>query len=270
MEGTMIHLSHCGYNTHNANYDVIDRPNGSGDYLFLYFIAPMKVTLNHHTTLTKPNACILYSPNARQYYGNVEIFYNSFLHFEVEEEYLSQFHIPTNTIFYPKHYTAINQYIQQILNQSITKDPLYELAIHSLLTELLITVSRDINVPHHKGVTSENILDVMKSVRIQILTNYSKNWTLPEMANLANLSVSRFHYYYKYYFHTSPKADLLETRLNQVQFLLTDQTISIKEAARLTGFDDMPHFTRLFHSKTGMTPTNYRLEFLGTEGFHKA
>ncbi len=266
----MIHLSLCGYNTHNANYDVIDRPNGSGDYLFLYFIAPMKVTLNHHTTLTKPNACILYSPNASQYYGNVEIFYNSFLHFEVEEEYLSQFHIPTNTIFYPKHYTAINQYIQQILNQSITKEPLYELAIHSLITELLITVSRDINVPHHKGVTSEHILDVMKSVRIQILTDYSKNWTLPEMANLANLSVSRFHYYYKYYFHTSPKADLLETRLNQVQFLLTDQTISIKEAARLTGFEDMPHFTRLFSSKTGMTPTKYRLEFLGIEGVHKA
>ena len=36
----MFYPGYCDYNRSNPEYDKINRPDGSGDYLFLYLITP--------------------------------------------------------------------------------------------------------------------------------------------------------------------------------------------------------------------------------------
>ena len=36
----MFHTGYCDYNRFNPDCDIINRPEGSGDYLFLYFMSP--------------------------------------------------------------------------------------------------------------------------------------------------------------------------------------------------------------------------------------
>ena len=51
-----IHI--CEYNRSNADYDIIYRPEGSGDYLFLLFKTPMRVYAGKQFSITQENACI--------------------------------------------------------------------------------------------------------------------------------------------------------------------------------------------------------------------
>ena len=61
-----IHI--CEYNRSNADYDIIYRPEGSGDYLFLLFKTPMRVYVGKQFSITQENACIFYTPGHEQHY----------------------------------------------------------------------------------------------------------------------------------------------------------------------------------------------------------
>ncbi len=97
----MIELHFCEYNRSNQDYDTIFRPSGSGDYLLLLLKTPMKVYLKERLTVTRENACILYTPGFPQHYQAVRRFCNSYLHFSSEENPAQRFQLPENRIFYP-------------------------------------------------------------------------------------------------------------------------------------------------------------------------
>ena len=43
----MFNVGYCGYNISNVDYDTINRPDGTPDYLFLYFLSPMIIELDN-------------------------------------------------------------------------------------------------------------------------------------------------------------------------------------------------------------------------------
>ena len=79
-----IHI--CEYNRSNADYDIIYRPEGSGDYLFLLFKTPMRVYAGKQFSITQENACIFYTPGHEQHYQAVQKFRNSYVHFWCNED----------------------------------------------------------------------------------------------------------------------------------------------------------------------------------------
>ena len=66
----MIQVNYCGYNYYNTDFDIIDRPKGSGDYLLLY-LTPMNVLLNNKLVNAQAKV-LLYTPNYRQWYQAVK------------------------------------------------------------------------------------------------------------------------------------------------------------------------------------------------------
>ncbi|MDE5716231.1 MAG: AraC family transcriptional regulator, partial [Lachnospiraceae bacterium] len=82
----MFHTGYCDYNRFNPDCDIINRPEGSGDYLFLYFMAPMKVQMGGRTHMTREGAFLLYTPGEPQIYEAVRQFKNSFVHFTCDDD----------------------------------------------------------------------------------------------------------------------------------------------------------------------------------------
>ncbi len=64
----MFKVGYCGYNIRNVDYDTIDRPDGSSDYLFLYFISPMIVELDGNRINVPAESMMIYTPGYRQWY----------------------------------------------------------------------------------------------------------------------------------------------------------------------------------------------------------
>lgn len=255
--------TYCGYHVHNPQFDFINRPYGSGDYLFVLFLEPMYVYLGTDKILTKPNACLLFPPGAPQHYGHVPSFFNSFVHFKIDSSFFSTFKIPENQILYPRSHDLLDHYMKLIEEQFYSKEALYEDEIHALLLQLFIKLHRDLHTSPIKLPTSKNShvttndYNALKTARLKILATSYQPWTAQSMAALAHMSVSQFYYHYKRYFDTSPKADLLQARLNFAKMLMLNSDYTITQAAQLSGFEDIPHFSRYFKKQFGFSPRAY-------------
>ena len=77
------------------------------------------------------------------------------------------------------------------------------------------------------------------------------------MVALTNLGVSQFYSYYQLFFNRSPKAELLEARLERAKYLLRVEAMPVGQAAVQSGFTNLSHFTRYFKKECGMTPSAY-------------
>ena len=67
----MFNVCYCGYNIRNVDYDTIDRPEGTAEYLFLYFMSPMIVKLDNNRIKAPAGSMIIYAPGYRQWYRYV-------------------------------------------------------------------------------------------------------------------------------------------------------------------------------------------------------
>ncbi len=257
----MYRVNFCGYNISNPDRDIISRPNGSGDYLFLLAQTPMEFYQPKLAKPAQPGACILYTPGRFQHYQAVKEFRNSFVHFSAEPEDLEPYGLPENTIFYPGNQEELNSVMKQIYVEYLTKDLHYERKIDALLKLLFIAVSRHLDkVSQHHGEDLPLFLE-FQNARLQILWHCDREWSTEQMCRMVNLGKSQFFSYYRKFFHTSPKADLLEARLDRAKELLTNEAMQVQQAAALSGFGSLPHFTKYFKASCGCTPSEYAARF---------
>lgn len=261
MREEMLYTNYCNYNFSNPDYDIIDRPQGIAEYLFLYFHTPMRIRLNGGIYIAKPGACILIPPHTRTYYQAVEQFKNSFVHFngDTVKELLDHYeNIPRNTLFYPPDVPAINQIIKEIYTEYVSKDFLWEERIDNLLQEMLIVIARQLGTSLKVPDNARELYDVFQKARLTILTHPEQEWTAQSMAELAHLGSSQFYNYYKEFFQCSPKSELLDVRIERAKYLLQHENFSVAVVAEYCGFTNLSHFTRYFKKKCGMTPGAFR------------
>ena len=94
--------------------------------------------------------------------------------------------------------------------------------------------------------------------------NPSRNFTLKDMAQSANLSPPYFCYLFKSITGMPPAKYLKSLRLQQAATLLTTTFLSVKEIVRRVGCSDDSHFVRDFKRAYGVTPSAYRNDAIST------
>ena len=258
----MFSTNFCGYNYTNPDYDVIDRPCGCSEHLFLYFQTPMRILLEGTLYEAAPGACIFITKNTKTYYEAVRSFTNSFVHIKEDEliDYLKSKYpfIPVNKLFYLPDTDVINSILKDIFREFVTKDYMYEETIDLLIKSLLIQIARQLKATSAMPQEHIEVYDIFQKARLTILSNPSEPWDSQSMARLTNLGSSQFYQYYKSFFNETPKADLLTVRLEKARYMLIHESYSIALVAEYSGFPNLSHFTRFFKKKYGVTPGEYR------------
>ena len=250
--------SYCDYNHSNPDHDMINRPSGSGDYLFLYLITPMKIQFGSDTIVTKENAFLLYTPGEAQIYQAVRRFKNSFVHFTCDSgDFLKEYDLPVNQVVYLPDPGAMNTALRSIYVESVLKQDFYAEQMDMLVRQLLILFSRQLHTWSNGSGIPADLYEQFRKARIEILTNITKEWNTENMAALTNLGVSQFYSYYQLFFNRSPKAELLEARLERAKYLLRVEALPVGQAAAQAGFTNLSHFTRYFRKECGMPPSHY-------------
>ncbi|MCI8543217.1 MAG: helix-turn-helix transcriptional regulator [Lachnospiraceae bacterium] len=253
----MHQLNFCEYNRSNHDYDTIFRPAGSGDYLFLQFKSPMKVYTEDRIVVTKENACILYTPGMPQHYQAVQKFRNSYLHFSSDENPARCFPMPENTVFYPENAMQIDSLISRLQQEYFSGLPHREEAVHALMTLLFLSISRRLTQETAQKEEAGLLYPLFQSLRLEMLTECEKDWDLERLCRRVNLEKSQFYIYYRSFFSSTPKNDLLHARLEKAKNLLSNEALQVKEVAQLCGFGSQAHFTRYFKSCCGCAPGAY-------------
>lgn len=256
-------LNCIGYNYLESKKFVINRPNGSGDYLFLFFPTPVNILLQGQIVLTKPNAIIIFSPECPQYYCNqTDGFVNDWFHI-ISENLINTallLGLPFNQVFYVDQDQFIRDFIHNLELEYKMKELAYEEIIDARLTSFFIMLARAFHLQDNYRINPylANIKEQFRSLRSQVLTNYQLPWTLEEMAKIAKMSRSRFCVLYKEFFGISPKEDLLMERFNMAKHLLLTTQLSIQEIANKVGYPNYYHFNKQFKKTFAQSPGRYR------------
>ena len=96
------------------------------------------------------------------------------------------------------------------------------------------------------------------SIRADYLSDLNVDRDIDGIIAESGLSRTNFYRMYTKFFHVSPKEDLIWARLEKARDLVrTNPEAKMYEIAAQCGFNDVPHFFRLFKSRYGYTPKDY-------------
>jgi len=147
-------------------------------------------------------------------------------------------------------------FIQQMQSETDTSNNDYGTFLLGNLIQLIVFVSRQhLKLPKISDkYPSVKVLEVIDKLE----RNYSKQWTLAELASLSGMSESSFLKLFKKETGCSPIAYLIRHRLKQAAELLSDKDLSVTEIAFHVGFNDSNYFTRQFSNFFQVPPTKFR------------
>jgi AraC-like DNA-binding protein len=98
----------------------------------------------------------------------------------------------------------------------------------------------------------------LERARRFIETNFDRPFNLAEAASQAHLSPSHLCSCFARQFGAPPREYAMRLRLQRSAQLLANQDLAIFQVAEMAGFSDALYFSRLFHERYGVSPTQFR------------
>lgn len=98
------------------------------------------------------------------------------------------------------------------------------------------------------------ILDAMRYIQL----NLKENLTVNYLASRANLHQDYFSRLFFKYTGQRPLSYLHEKRIERAQYLIATTNLSLIEIAEKIGFENLPHFSKIFKKVTSLTPGEYK------------
>ena len=105
-----------------------------------------------------------------------------------------------------------------------------------------------------QGSTDERFRDLL----LYLQKNYGSAMRLDEMATHIGLSRSECCRYFKKHAGQTISAYLLQYRIDESMYLLTETDRTIAQIAQDCGFSQQSYYAKKFREQTGMTPGQYR------------
>ncbi|WP_274364737.1 AraC family transcriptional regulator [Paenibacillus thermotolerans] len=130
------------------------------------------------------------------------------------------------------------------------RNPVMQLKAQKLATELIIAVLED----HHPTKAQRTAAPSLSWINSYLSFHLAEPLSVQDMANRANLSVSRFTALFKQLYGVAPHQYLLELRIRHAQDLLETTDLPQEVIASYCGFADVHHFSKAFKKRTGSAP----------------
>lgn len=244
-----------------------------GEYeLFVMTEGTLYLTYNHENFTVSSGQYLLLPPcNAwRQGFKSA---YSAFywLHFSIDAlitpplEKNDLFMIPqTGTIPKLEKMVVLMKQLQDSVKNhypALAIDAMTTCVITELYGQLVRQIPKDILMPAQKQIYS----DIVDYIQLHIAENI-------RVTDIA----THFGYNSKYLSHLfaeitgSPlKQFIMNQKIDNANFMLTDTNNSIAEIAKALGFTDSHNFSRAYKRITGLTPSEYRNAFANRLLFHK-
>lgn len=143
----------------------------------------------------------------------------------------------------------------EIVTATHSNSPASQQILSAITINILATLYSGLQ-SHRAG--EETGLKVIQNAIARMRESAEKPLDIEELAREFNVSYRSFRRAFAVHTGLSPHRYLQEVRLARARTLLSQSTLSIKEIAVLTGFEDTHYFCRTFHKKVGMVPTAFR------------
>jgi AraC-like DNA-binding protein len=256
-----IHVSGIGLRVQEGAGFTIDRPWGLGCFLLLRFHSPMKALTVQGILHVEPGHCLIYSPDHPQWYrGREGVLVNDWLHIEGEEVRLiaARHSVPLNALLAPSDTRFLPHLFEEIQHERLHAEAGHNEMVGLLVRQLFLKLGRALRDPvAHLTPAEAAHLPALRALRQRLHEQLTHQWTVGEMAAEVGLSRPRFAALYQRFFGISPLEDLLRSRLRHAEYLLTNRSMTVREAAMQCGFRSLHYFSHVFHQRVGCPPSDY-------------
>lgn len=92
----------------------------------------------------------------------------------------------------------------------------------------------------------------------QLHANFAEDFTVDQLAQQANMSISTFHQHFKQITRSSPAQYLKRLRLLKAQQLLLQDSHNVNQAAQTVGYRSVPQFSRDYKRYFGASPLQHK------------
>ena len=131
----------------------------------------------------------------------------------------------------------------------------YQLRMAAQATEVLAIVRSRVMTFHASGREAAR---KVQQARYHLLQHSNDEIDIRDLAKQLGLSYSRFRSLFKEHTGAAPHQYLLSIRMNKARELLRHSELTVGEIADRTGFASAYYFSRLFKTKVGCSPSDYR------------
>jgi AraC-like DNA-binding protein len=243
-----VQEGHCVVRVSDVEYHL-----DSGDFLL---VQPNEiVTLEGTTNTITPYAHldIFYNPLREQSFptmpGQVDI--SAFGHLlQPRLNDCSGIYIPVK--FVPSQPARFREILLKMVGEWQSRGVLSQLEAQLLATELVLMLLKDFGNLETLALPAPYALNWVTSY---LSFHLSERISVADMAERANLSVSRFSALFRQQFGCPPHRYLLHLRIHHAQHLLASEEYTLRQIAEYSGFADVPHFSKAFKKVTGRSPS---------------
>src|SRR5690606_8662162 len=126
------------------------------------------------------------------------------------------------------------------------------------LKEIILLLSQTQDFQIIQVILSQLFSPASYTFKQIIEANLFAQINMEELANKTNLSISTFKREFKKLYSDSPANYIKNKRLERASELLLASDKRITDIAFDCGFNDLANFTKSFHDKYSVSPSNYR------------
>jgi AraC family transcriptional regulator of arabinose operon len=236
---------------------IVDRPRGTGDYLFMVFYDEVTIRVAGEPRRYPPGALVMWQPAAGHYYGNLaREFYHSWTHCDGKllGRFLHENGITPDVPIVLPDPALVDKYLLDLHHELTSHQQPDGVILQNLFLNWIREVARIVK----GGGQSETIPRKFLDLKSYIETNYNRPLSLKDLAARVHLSVPHLCACFKQHFGVAVMRYVIQLRLHQAVYLLQDRALNVTEIARQVGYDDIFYFSKLFKTHYGVSPRNAR------------
>lgn len=259
----LFRLQSLGYHYVHQNGLTVDRPDGVGFYVFVFFKSEAEVRLGDRMVRVEPNHFILYRPGVQQFYRAHPLI-NDWMHFFAagREAFLDGLTFPFDTPVKAGNPLLISRQIMELQNTRCMGGPLCERIVDVDIQSLLLKLCNK-GQGDDLSERSRRYLQPFTELRGRLYGAPQTHYSVDRLAAEMHLSKSYFQHIYRELFGCAVMDDIIAGRLEYAQFLLGNSTLDVGEISGECGYSNYAHFMRQFKKMVGMTPGMYRAQGRG-------
>lgn len=198
----------------------------------------------------------LYPPYSSIEYGSLEneIFCDDWLRFYTDEPFICNGSVPLGTPFKAMDHSYISSLIHLIAVENFFQNQYKNFTVQSLFQILFSKLKESLS--YNKSSTFHET--ALQQLHINITSNPSSPWNIPDMAKQLHISTRHLQKLYQKKFGTSCMEDVIKHRLLLAKEKLATTTLPIYKIAEQCGYSNVEHFSRQFKEKFTTSPKAYR------------
>ena len=173
-------------------------------------------------------------------------------------ETVNEIYIPRQgALIYPEKIAIFMRQLQDTIRSNYSF-----LEINYLTTLILCEISNQISMgKNEEEAQSLTNAGIYNSIIDYIDENLEKDLKLKTIANKFNYNEQYIARLFKHHGGVSLHQYILDQKISQANYYLSETSLPIKEIAQTLGYHDSHNFMKIYKRETGMTPSEYRNSF---------